>query len=315
MNGNLSIFATMLKSFFRRHPLILILMLIMNQCQEGPELIHFDIQGHRGARALYPENSLPGFAFAASIPIQTLEMDLICTAAGEVLVSHEPWLNPEICLGPHGDTLKAPLNLFNWDLETIQSCDCGQLPHPRFSNQRKMSTFKPTLAQVVEKVARVPRPEGMPPVRFNAEIKHKANQVGTHHLTAAEAAQRVLSEIDRLQMTERITIQSFSANVLEAVHEQAPEISTAWLMEDSLTVVEALNLLSFLPNIYSPNHMLLSREEIAQAHAMGVAVIPWTVNDAHRMVELINWGVDGLITDDPVAALQVVQQFQHPAQF
>lgn len=310
----MSTFATMLKPNFRGCHFFLILVTMMSQCHEMPEPVEFDIQGHRGARALYPENSLPGFAFASSIPIQTLELDLVCTAAGEVLVSHEPWLNPEICTGPDGDTLKAPLNLFTWDLDTIQSCDCGQLPHPKFSNQRKMSTFKPTLAQVVEKVAGVPRPEGMPPVRFNAEIKHKANLVGTHHLTAPEAAQRVLAEIDRLQITDRITIQSFSAQVLEAVHEQAPEIQTAWLMEDALTVEEALNLLSFVPNIYSPNHQLLSRDEIAHAHDMGVAVIPWTVNDPNRMVELRDWGADGLITDDPVLALQVLQQIQRTAQ-
>lgn len=267
---------------------------------------HIDIQGHRGARAHYPENSLTGFAYAATLPVGTLELDLVCNENGDVIVSHEPWFNPDICLGPDGDKLADPLNLFPLDLQTIQRCDCGSLGNPRFPQQRKMRTFKPTLAQVVDKVNSVPRPAGMPPVRFNAEIKHDATLVGTHFPAAAEAARLILAEVTRLGIADRTTIQSFSAEVMEAVHAQAPDIQTAWLMEDEITVEEALSRLSFLPAIYSPYHKLLTAEEVERAHAAEVAVIPWTVNDPERMAELLAWGVDGLITDDPGLALNAL---------
>lgn len=280
-------------------------MTLLSGCNDNrPEGI--DIQGHRGARALYPENSLTGFAYAATLPVRTLELDLVCNQHGDVVVSHEPWFNPVICLGPDGDTLTEPLNLFPLDLQTIQRCDCGSLGNPRFPQQRKMQTFKPTLEQVVEKVQTVPRPAGLPPVRFNAEIKHDAELVGSHFPPAAEAARIILAEVERLGIADLTTIQSFSAEVMEAVHAQAPGMQTAWLMEDEVTVEQALSRLSFRPAIYSPYHKLLTAEEIKRAHAAGVAVIPWTVNDPERMAELLAWGVDGLISDDPGLALNAL---------
>jgi len=77
-------------------------------------------------------------------------------------------------------------------------------------------------------------------------------------------------------------------------------------MEEALDVEEALGLLSFCPDIYSPQHMLLTAEQVVRAHELGVKVLPWTVNDADRMSELMEWGVDGLITDDPALAMGLV---------
>ncbi len=274
-----------------------------------------DVQGHRGARAVLPENSIPGFLSANGIGVTTLELDVIVTAAGDVVVSHEPWLNPEICLGPGFEPLDGqPLrSLYPMALSEIQRCDCGSLGHPRFPNQDPQATVKPTLAQVVQAVARGSRPASLPPVRYNIEIKHDAAEVGVHFPTAETATRTVLGEIERLGIVERSTVQSFSASVLEAVHRANVGVTTAWLMEDEVTVAEALERLPFTPDIYSPHHVLLTPEEVALAHEAGVRVIPWTVNDAARMGELLGWGVDGLISDDPGLALQVVATAQIPA--
>lgn len=274
-----------------------------------------DVQGHRGARAVLPENSVPGFLYANGIGVTTLELDVIVTAAGDVVVSHEPWLSPEICRGPGFESLDGqPLrSLYPMALAEIQRCDCGSQGHPRFPNQAPQATVKPTLAQVVEAVATGSRPASLPPVRYNIEIKHDAAEVGVHFPTAETAARTVLAEIERLGIVERSTVQSFSASVLEAVHRANVGVATAWLMEDEVTVAEALERLSFTPDIYSPHHVLLTPEEVASAHEAGVRVIPWTVNEAARMGELLGWGVDGLISDDPDLALQVVATAQIPA--
>ncbi len=275
----------------------------------------FDVQGHRGARAVLPENSIPGFLYANALGVTTLELDVIVTAAGDVVVSHEPWLNPEICRGPEGEPLEGqPIrSLYPMPLAEIQHCDCGSQGHPRFPNQAPQVTVKPTLAQVVEAVASGFRQASLPPVSYNIEIKHDAAEVGVHFPPAAEAARAVLDEIVRLGIAERSTVQSFSAEVLVAVHNANVGVTTAWLMEDERTVAEALELLAFKPDIYSPHHVLLTPEEVAYAHEVGLRVIPWTVNEAARMVELIGWGVDGLISDDPDLALQVVATVQIPA--
>lgn len=266
-----------------------------------------DIQGHRGARARLPENSIPGFVYATELGVSTLEMDVITTASGEVIVSHEPWLNPDICLGPDGAALPrgSKLSLYRLTTDQIRSCDCGSLGNPRFPDQVPQSTYKPTLAEVVAAADAASRPEGAGPIQFNIEIKHEASRVGTYFPPAAEAARLVVAEVRRRGIADRTTLQSFSAEVLEAVHAEAPEIRTSWLMEDERTVTEALAMLTFKPDVYSPHHILLSPAEVATAHEAGVAVVPWTVNEAARMAELLTWGVDGLISDDPDLALKV----------
>lgn len=269
-----------------------------------------DIQGHRGARARLPENSIPGFVYATELGVSTLELDLISTASGDLIVSHEPWLNPSICLGPDGAALPpdSKLSLYRLTADQIRSCDCGSLGHPRFPDQVPQPTHKPTLAEVIAAANAASRPEGAGPVQFNIEIKHEASRVGTYFPPAEEAARRAVTEIRRLGIADRTTLQSFSAEALEAVHAEAPEIRTSWLMEDELSVAEALALLTFKPDVYSPHHILLSPAEVAAAHAAGVAVVPWTVNEAGRMEELLTWGVDGLISDEPDLALKVAEK-------
>lgn len=275
----------------------------------------FDVQGHRGARAVLPENSLPGFIYAAEIGVTTLELDVVVTAAGEVVVSHEPWLSAEICTGPDGEPLGGAekRSLYPMPLDELQRCDCGSHGHERFPMQRPVQTFKPTLAEVVNAVADVPRPEGLGPVAFNVEIKHEADWVGVHAPAVDVAVDRVLAAIREAGIAGRTTVQSFSAPVLEAVHAADAGVRTAWLMEHERTVEEALQMLTFRPDIYSPYHGLLTEAEVARAHDLGVTVVPWTVNEAPRMAELVGWGVDGLISDDPALLLQVVGQIASPA--
>lgn len=271
-----------------------------------PESVRpFDLQGHRGARAVLPENSVPGFVFANALGVTTLELDVVVTAAGEVVVSHEPWFNSDVCRSPSGADLGGR-SFFDWALADIQACDCGSWGHPRFPRQAAVPAFKPTLDQVVAAVAAGFRQASLPPVRFNIEIKHDAEEVGRHFPSAEVAVERVVEAITRLGIAPRTTVQSFSADVLERVHAASAGVETAWLMEDEVRVGEALGRLSFRPDVYSPHHVLLSREEVVAAHAAGVRVVPWTVNEGERMAELVAWGVDGLITDDPEAALEVL---------
>lgn len=275
----------------------------------------FDVQGHRGARSLWPENSIPGFEYATALGVTTLEMDVVVLESGDVLVSHEPWLNPLICTSPNRKAwaVDSVMGIYHMPLSEIQKCDCGSLGNAKFPAQRRVPTFKPTLNQVVEAVSKVERPSGMLPVRFNIEIKFNPLEVGQFYPEAAEAAKTVLAVLRHLDVLERSTVQSFSAEVMEAVQAEASGVATAWLMEEDMPVEEALGLLSFLPDVYSPQHALLTAEEVMHAHRLGVKVLPWTVNEVARMRELIGWGVDGLITDDPALAIEVASVFA-PAQ-
>ena len=133
----------------------------------------FDWQGHRGCRGLMPENSLPAFLHALDFPeVITLELDLAVSKDNQLIVSHEPWFNPVICRAPGGDSIPhrdAEKNLiYRHTVSEIRAFDCGSLGNPRFPQQQKQPTYKPTLREVVAAV-RTKAPGRA--IRWNIEIK------------------------------------------------------------------------------------------------------------------------------------------------
>ena len=269
-----------------------------------------DLQGHRGMRAHWPENSILGMEEAVAAGVTTLEIDVVIASDGQPLLSHEPWLSPEICRSPLGQPIAEgdhSWNLYTMPVADVVKCDCGAQGHPRFPQQRPVPTTKPTLAQLFEalrdRAAADPR---FATVRFNIELKHRPEGDGIHHPDAATFAQAVLAVLDRYGVADRTTLQSFSAQALEAVHAARPDLSTAWLVEEEGSTASWLDLLTFTPSILSPDYALLSQQDLDEAHARGLKVIPWTVNDATHAEALIRMGVDGLITDDPYLITSVL---------
>ena len=261
-----------------------------------------EIQGHRGARGLLPENTIPGFVLALREGADVLEMDLCISADGQVIVSHEPWMNHEMCRTPGGRDITAEearsFNLRAMTAGQIADFDCGLRPHPRFPEQRHLPAHKPTLAEVVQVIETVPLLDGAP-VRYNLEIKHKPEYEPQFCPDAATFARLVIAEVQRLGIGERTCIQSFSSAALEAVHEQAPEWTTAWLVDSDGPVEAQLAKLSFRPDIYSPNWKRINADDVHALQSQGIRVIPWTVNEGADLFAVMQMGVDGIITDYP----------------
>lgn len=286
-------------------------------CSDQPpveqELIpasEFDMQGHRGSRGHLPENSIPGFILALEQGATTLELDLVVSADSQLVVNHEPWLNPEICKTPAGEPVREARewNLYRMPMEQIRGCDCGSRPHPTYTTQEPMAVNRPALWEVVQVTDHMrTRRDSIKP-SYNIEIKFRDEGVNTYHPDAETFARLVIDEVNALGIKERTTIQSFSAKALDAIHALDPEISTAWLVEDDAPVKDHLSRLSFTPDIYSPYHQILTPEKISEAHAKGIAVIPWTINEKDRMNELMQWGVDGIISDYPDRLWEVVME-------
>jgi len=258
----------------------------------------FDAQGHRGARGLYPENTLPSFAEALRHGMTTLELDLVVSADNQLVVSHEPWFNPQICdLDSSSYDEKTPL--FSLTYAEIAQVDCGSRAHPVFTEQRRSNLAKPKLIDVVAFADSVATALGQELPRYNMEIKYEESFSGVFAPTVERFAARLLFILDNLDIAERTTVQSFYAPALEAVHKLSPQQRVAYLVAVPLTPISDLAALSFTPHVYSPNHVALRPASIEALHKRGVQVIPWTVNEPARMKTLISWGVDGLITDFP----------------
>ena len=266
-----------------------------------------DLQGHRGARGLLPENTIPAFQLALDLGVTTLEMDVAINAEGHVVLSHEPWMSAKICSHPDGRNVtedeERRLRIYAMSDEEVAGFDCGSRGHPDFPRQQAMPVSKPLLSDVFQAVATHSSASARAPVRFNIEIKSRPEGDRVFHPKVREYANilyKVLQEYDVLAWT---TVQSFDPRALEAMHSIDPQVSTSLIISNPHGFMENLAQLSFVPDIYSPDYELVDEELIRAAHARNIQVIPWTVNDADTMRKLLAWGVDGLITDYPDLAI------------
>jgi len=262
-----------------------------------------DLQGHRGARGLLPENSLPAMRRAIELGVTTLEMDIVITADSVVVLSHEPFMSHEICLDPSGEPItkdnELEHNIFKMTYEEVQQYDCGSRVHERFPLQQKVAVTKPKLAEVIDMAERMADSLNIPPMLYNIEIKRRPERDGEFHPDADTYAQLLLEVVSEKAIANRTTIQSFDVDALEASKYHFPHVSTAYLIESNPDFRANLELLSFSPEIYSPYFELVTPELIAFAHDHDMQVIPWTVNEVEDMEKLIKMGVDGLISDYP----------------
>lgn len=264
----------------------------------------FDWQGHRGARGLLPENTIPAFLRALSYPeVTTLEMDVVISADDRVIVSHEPWLSPEICRTPSGEELPEGederISLRQLTAAEIAAYDCGQKPHPRFPEQANRPASKPTLLQVFAAVDSFCVQHDRPSPRYNIELKYVTDQEPTFVPDRATFARLVLADVAAWGKPELVSLQCFDPPTLAEIRRQDRNIALVYLDENPGALREKMDSLGFIPEVYSPWEIHLTPGIVDTAQRMRMRVIPWTVNETERMRELMAMGVDGIITDYP----------------
>ncbi len=261
----------------------------------------FDWQGHRGARGLLPENSIPAFLRALEFPeVRTLELDVAVSKDNQLIVSHEPWFNPNICRLPGGAAIpksdSAKYLIYHLTAAEIRAFDCGSWGNPRFPGQQPMPVHKPTLRETAEAV-RTTFPQKN--VRWNIEIKSRPEWDGLRTPPVQEFAQLVVHELRALGLEQDANVQSFDPRALRAVRELNPDLRLALLIENLQSLDSNLARLGFTPEIYSPYYLLVDEKLVRRCHERGIKLIPWTVNDVPAMRRLVRLGVDGIITDYP----------------
>jgi glycerophosphoryl diester phosphodiesterase len=278
-----------------------------------------DIQGHRGARGLFPENTIEGFLAASRLGVTAFELDVGLTADGVVVVSHDLALNPDITRDDTGAWLPArgPL-IRSLTYAEILRYDVGRLrpgspTAARFPDQKSHDGARiPSLAAVLD---------GLPGARFTIEVKtDPAHPDWT--ASAATLAEATLAVVDAGGATDRIMIEAFDWRVQRHIRRLRPDIRLAWLTRIDTVRAAALwwggaSTHASTPAavaaeggpeggpVWAPDHSDLTSAQISEAHALGLSVLPWTVNREADMRRLIGWGVDGLISDRPDLALQV----------
>ena len=264
-----------------------------------------DLQGHRGARGLLPENSIPAFLKALELGVTTLEMDAVISQDLQVVVSHEPWFNGHICNQPSGSPVPVDedrsFNLFELPYHEIARFDCGSRGNPAFPRQEKMRTSKPLLSAVIDAAEAYADTHGLPPVLYNIETKSSPARDGIYHPDPETFTRLLYEVISEKEIVDRATIQSFDPRTLRVARSLNPELSLALLVanHDQLDFEGHVERLGFTPAIYSPHYELVDRTLVEAAHEKDMLIIPWTVNTMEEMRNLVELGVDGLITDYP----------------
>lgn len=263
----------------------------------------FDWQGHRGARGLLPENTVPAFLKALALNMRTLEMDAAISQDGQVIISHEPWFSHEISTTPDGeevtDEMEKNYLIHQMTAEEVQAFDVGSRGNVRFPEQEKMKIHKPTLAEVVAAVNEYCKKNKQELPYYNIEIKSRPEWDVELAPIPAEFAKILLDEINRLGIHDKACIQSFDTRSLLAVNELDKTIRTAYLIENINPFTENMAKLDFIPTIYSPYFQLVTDTLVEQVHTKGMDLIPWTVNEVEDMERMKALGVDGIITDYP----------------
>jgi glycerophosphoryl diester phosphodiesterase len=284
-----------------------------------------DVQGHRGARGLVPENTLPAFATALTLGVTTLEFDTAVTKDGVVIIAHDRRLNPDITKGPDGRYLSAPTpTIRSLTLAELKRYDIGTIdPDTRyartFAGQQAVSgAAMPTLAELAALVRR----SGNMTVRFNVEAK-LSPLAPDETLDPESFATTLIAAVRAEGMAERALIQSFDWRILKMSQRIAPEIPTSCLTiargnSDNVQIgrpgaspwLAGLDVDDFggsVPRlvqaagckVWSAFFRDVTPEAIAEAKAAGLSVAVWTVNEPADMGKMIEMGADSIITDYP----------------
>lgn len=266
----------------------------------------FNLQGHRGARGLAPENTLQAFQKALELDVNTLELDVVVTKDHQIVVSHEPWMNAEICTDAKGNEIEKAneksFNIYEMTYKEVKAYDCGSKFNPAFPEQNLESAYKPLLKEVLNMADSLRRNHGKK-VKYNIELKSLPEGDELYHPKPTEFVKLVMDLLQKETNLNKVSLQSFDFRILQELHKSYPEIKLAVLVYDT-DFDTALSELGFEPEIYSPYFPLVNKKLVKEVHDRGMKVIPWTVNEPEQMKTLLKYGVDGLITDYPDRALK-----------
>jgi glycerophosphoryl diester phosphodiesterase len=293
----------------------------------------FDLQGHRGARGLAPENTLAAFERALDVGVTTLEMDIGVTKDGVVVVYHDRTLNPDITRDATGAFLTVRgAEVASLTLVELQRFDVGRLNvssnygKPFAGQSTRDGERVPTLASVFA----LANKRGANNVRFNIETK-LSPLIPEETASPDRMVSALIDEVRRAGVEKRATIQSFDWRTLRIAQTKAPEIATVYLTNQQganetvqIGKVGASPWLGgfdiddyggSIPKlvkaaggaVWSPNFRDVTEALVRETQTLGLKIIPWTVNEIVDMKRLIEWKVDGIITDYPDRLREVMK--------
>ena len=257
------------------------------------------IYGHRGARGLYPENTIEGFKNALNFQVKGFELDIVVTKDQQLILSHEPWMNHQICTNANGlpisESAGKELNIYKMDYDEIRQFDCGSIVNPLFTSQQSFPAVKPTLGELVSRL----KEEHHEPVELLLEIKSDPKYYGVYQPEPEDYASQIDTYLKDLEFNTAPVLMSFDPNILNAINRINSDYRIGFLVNNTKSVGQNLSLLDFKPAQYNLIHTAVSIEIIHELTEINIEIIPWTVNTVENAQILSNIGITSIITDYP----------------
>ena len=265
---------------------------------------YIDLQAHRGGAGLMPENTVSSIRNAIDLNVNTLEFDLQLSGDGQVVVSHDNYFHPRYSMRPdstlvHKEDPKEYLYTMPYD--SIARYDVGLRPVDRWPDQKKVPEHKPLARDLIQFAEDYSREKGQSPVRYNVEIKSRSGKgEGKLWPEYKEFCDKCMDVLLAMNLGDRLTVQSFDTRALEYIHAKYPQVALSYLtVERDKEISDILSNLSFMPKWWSPHYSVVTSQNVAYCHALGIKVVPWTVDNTEDITHMVKCGVDAIISNYP----------------
>jgi glycerophosphoryl diester phosphodiesterase len=276
------------------------------------------IVGHRGARGLFPENSMVGFESILKMGVTLIELDVVFSKDKTPIITHNHTINPFISRDVDGEFVSESIKVSSLTVEQIKNYEIGRLDldsdyGKRFTQQAQLDgIYMPTLQELFEKM----QEPDFGQMRLMVEIKSEPNY---SRQARENIASLVTKQIRDSNLANKVLLHSFDWLLLSECKKKDPEIITSFLtkkgyqdrienhhplqvfMQDaanhSNAVPEKINALG--GSVWCPYFKDITQDRLLSARENNLIVIVWTLNERDDIEAMIDLGVDAIVTDYP----------------
>ena len=265
---------------------------------------YVDVQAHRGGAGLMPENTIEAMVAAVDLGVNTLELDLVLSGDGQVVVSHDSYFHSRYSIRPDSSLVMKgePREwLYKMSYEDIRRYDVGSRTCDVWPDKVCFPAVKPLLSELIDSIESYTRDNSLSPMRYNIEVKSNAGSGEgvdwADYKVLSDACMEVLLS---KQLGDRLVVQCFDVRALNYMNSKYPEVRYSYLISTNVTDVEAaLAKLDFTPTWISPHYSKTDKELVRICHEKGMRIVPWTVDKAEDIKEMLSLGVDAIISNYP----------------
>ena len=263
------------------------------------------IYGHRGARGLFPENTLEGIKNTLKLPINGIELDIVVSKDNNLLVSHNPFAHPEFCLDHLGDEVfKNELvnNFYLMNYEQIQQFNVGTKQHPDFPHQQKLNSKVPLLTEVYDLL------NNKTDKNFTLFLEVKCDS-SSYYPPINHYADLVYNFLCTHPFKGKLIVKSFDIDFMNAFYAKSKDkFHLGLLVENKNHIIENLKSLNFKPDFYNPEYTLIDEQLVTELHSKDIKIVTWTINHQIDYQQMVNLNVDGVITDYPNEMIKIIRK-------